>query len=32
MAKIQIYGDSILRGVTLNEDTQRYYINDAIGI
>lgn len=32
MAKIQIYGDSILRGVTLNEETQRYYINDAIGI
>lgn len=32
MAKIQIYGDSILRGVTLNEDTKRYYINDAIGI
>ena len=30
MKRLQIYGDSILKGVTLNEETQKYYINDAI--
>ncbi len=29
--KIQIYGDSILKGVVLNEETNRYCITDNIG-
>ena len=32
MKKLQVYGDSILKGVTLNEETKKYYINDKINL
>ncbi len=32
MKKLQVYGDSILKGITLNEETKKYYINDKINL